>query len=518
MLDILIKNGSVIDGTGSVAKKLDIGIEKGKITNLAPNISAKANQTINAADKFVTPGFIDIQNHSDSYWTIFDQPDQTSLLSQGITTIVMGNCGASLAPLISRESIKTIQKWHNLSGININWTSVAELLEVLKTLPLGVNVATLIGHATLRRGLIGDEVRSLKAEEIKIADKALQDGLSQGAFGLSLGLVYAHEVNSSTEELLSLAKNLKSSNKYLSVHLRSETDQIIESIDEAINLAAEAGIAVKISHLKLRGANNWPLFDRMMNKLESAYHQGLKVSFDVYPYDSTWAVLYTYLPKWAYEGGRTQILEHMKDPAGRKKIIDYLNSQNLQYEKIIVAEAAGNSSLVGKNLGVIASSQAVSGAEALLDVITATSAQVVVIDHNISTQHVELLLSSPLSMISTDGAGYSGRGTKLMHPRCFGAFPRFLNMVAKNKILKWEQAIKKITAEPAALLGLSNRGVLAKNNIADIVIFDPNKVTDNATYANPDLMSDGIDAVIVSGKLSYFDKRMVNLAGQVLKR
>src|SRR5258708_26788780 len=171
MFGILIKNGTVIDGTGSVAKKMDVAVEKGKIVQMSRQITAKALRAINAQDRFVTPGFIDIQNHSDSYLTILDQPDQLSLLSQGISTIIMGNCGASLAPLLSAESIKTIQKWHNLSGININWASVAELLQVLESSPLGVNVATLVGHATLRRGLVGDSVRELTKDEIKIMDK-----------------------------------------------------------------------------------------------------------------------------------------------------------------------------------------------------------------------------------------------------------------------------------------------------------------------------------------------------------
>ena len=518
MYDILIKNGTVIDGTGSTPKKLDVAIEKDKIVEVAPNIRAKAGLVINAASLFVTPGFIDIQNHSDAYWTLFDQPDQTSLLSQGITSIIVGNCGASLAPLLNLESIKTIQKWHNLSGISINWATVGEFLEVLQTLTLGVNVGTLVGHATLRRGLIGDQVRSLGEEELKIADKILSDALEQGAFGLSMGLVYAHEVNSGTAELLELTKNLKPYNKYLSVHLRSETDQVLEAIDEVIELARLAKVAVKISHLKIRGTRNWPLFEKMMAKFEQAYQQGLKISFDMYPYDSTWAVLYTYLPKWAYEGGRTKILEHLKDPIARRKIIDFLNSQNMEYERITIASAEGNSSLVGKNLAAIAFSQNCSAAEALLNVITATNAQVVIFDHNLSPEQVELLASTPLSMIATDGSGYSGKTPSLIHPRCFGAMPRFLKMVRERKILKWEQAIQKITSEPAHLLGLANRGIIAKNNFADITIFDSATISDRATYATPDVMSDGVDSVLVNGKLVFSEKKTVNLAGIVLKR
>ncbi|MEO8065252.1 MAG: amidohydrolase family protein [Candidatus Doudnabacteria bacterium] len=518
MYDILIKNGTVIDGTGSPGKKLDVAVEKGKIAGLAPEISAKALQTIDATGRFVTPGFIDIQNHSDSYWTLFDQPEQASLLSQGITTIIVGNCGASLAPLLNPESIKTIQKWHNLSGINLNWTTMEEFLRMLGTMPLGVNVGTLVGHATLRRGLIGDKVRELTKDENKIMDKTLLDALAAGAFGLSMGLIYAHEVNSSVAELQEVVSNLKPDNKYLSVHLRSEASHILGALDEVIDLASSSQIPIKISHLKIRGKKNWPQFDRVMNKLEVAYHQGLRISFDVYPYDTSWSVLYTYLPKWAYEGGRAQILKMVSDPLSRRKILDYLRDQSHDFKSIIVAEASSNSNFVGRTLGQIAENQAVSVEEAILNVITATNAQVIVFDHNLSSEQVELFCSSPLSMIATDGAGFNRRSAGLVHPRCFGTMPRFLKMVREKKLLKWEQAIKKLTYEPANLLGLKDRGTIAENSVGDVAIFDPQTISDKADYTNSDLFSEGIDTVLINGKLSFSGNQVLSTNGTVVKR
>lgn len=518
MYDILIKNGTVIDGTGAAAKKLDVVIEKGKIADVAPNISARALQTIDAQDKFVTPGFIDIQNHSDAYWTLFDQPEQASLLSQGITSIVMGNCGASLAPLLNAESIKTIQKWHNLSGINLNWTSMEEFFQMLASVPLGVNVGTLVGHATLRRGLVRDEVRELTSDEMKVMDKTLQDALSAGALGLSLGLIYAHEVNSSAAELSEIVGNLKSANKYLSVHLRSEGTRIVDSIDEVLDLAAKNGIPVKISHIKVRGKKNWPLFDQVLKKLETAYHQGVKISFDVYPYSSTWSVLYTYLPKWAYEGGRPQILKMVTDSVSRRKILDYLRDQRQDYKSIIVADAWGSSSFVGKTLAVIAASQNVSVEEALLNIITATGAQAMVFDHNLSDEQVEQFCASPLSMIATDGAGINQRSAGLFHPRCFGTMPRFLKMIREKKLMKWEQAIKKLTVEPAQLLGLTDRGVIAEGKAADVAVFDPQGITDKADYINPDLFSEGVENVLVNGKIGYSGRQILSTSGTVIRR
>jgi N-acyl-D-amino-acid deacylase len=518
MYDILIKNGQVIDGSGTPGKNLDLAIKDGRVVQIAKNISSKAVQTIEANGRFVSPGFIDIQNHSDSYWTLFDQPEQASLLAQGITSIVIGNCGASLAPLLSKNSIKSIQKWHSLEGVNINWASVEEFLQMLTQIPLGVNVATLVGHATLRRGLVGDEIRQLTAEELKIMDKALKDALNQGALGLSMGLIYAHEVNASTAELELLCENLKSGNKYLSVHLRSEGSQLLESLDEVIGLAKKAGVPVKISHFKLRDEKNWHLFDQALAKLEQAYHQGVNISFDLYPYDTTWGVLYTYLPKWSYEGGRDKILSTIADPVSRRKILDYLRDQHHDYGAIIIATSPGNNNFVGKTIRQIAANQNISNEEAILNVITATKAQVIVFDRNLSVKQVESLLASPLSMIATDGAGYNNEISGLTHPRCYGTMPRFLQMVRESKILKWEEAVKKITSDPAKFLGITDRGNLKVGSYADVVIWDPLTIADRADYISPDVFPVGMEWVIVNGRIAFSSNQVLNAAGMVMKR
>jgi N-acyl-D-amino-acid deacylase len=519
MHDILIKNGLVIDGIGKTAVKADIAIDSGKITQIEPDLSNKqAKEVIDATGCYVTPGFIDIQNHSDSYWTIFDQPDQLSLISQGITTAILGNCGASLAPLTSPDAIKTIQKWHDLEGININWASFEEFMAALEKTPASVNVGSLVGHATLRRGLLKDQVRKVTPDELKVMEKLLAESLSQGALGLSMGLVYAHEVDSSLEELEVLAGKLKAQNKYLSVHLRSEDSSVLEAIEEAIEIARKCEVAVKISHLKIRGQENWHLFDRVINKLESAYHEGLNVSFDVYPYTSSWSVLYTYLPKWAYEGGKDAILKRIASDEHRGKILDYLKNQKHDYNNIRVATAENNPMLVGRPVSHIAVNQGVSNEEALLNILSACGTQVIVFDSNLSDEHVELLLSSPLSIVATDGAGYTKEEHDLVHPRCFGTMPRFLSMVREKQILKWEQAIKKITSEPAKLLGLTARGVLQPEAFADVVVFDPQTVKDMADFSSPYQIAEGIKTVIVNGQIAFADKAVKKLAGQVIKR
>lgn len=519
MYDILIQNGTIIDGTGKSAFQADIAIQNGIIVDIAAGLNPKkAEKVINAKDHYVTPGFIDIQNHSDSYWTLFDQPEQKSLLAQGITSIVIGNCGASLAPLSSAETLKTFQKWHTLTGINVNWSSFAELLEVLGNMPKGVNVASLVGHATLRRGLLGDQPRNARPEEIKIMENLLMVALNEGGMGMSMGLVYAHEVDSTTEELIKLTTHLKDNKKYLSVHLRSEGGAILDAIDEVIDLAARCEIPVKISHLKVRDKKNWHNFDRVINKLENAYHQGIDISFDVYPYNSSWSVLYTYLPRWSYEGGRKEILRRLGSKTDRRKILDHLKEQQFDYRNITIATAETNTGFIGKNIQDIATNQGVSNEEALMNVIAATQAQVIGFDHNLNDENVELFVSSPLSIISTDGAGYNSDTEHLVHPRCYGTMPAFLKMVREKKLMRWEQAIRKITSEPARLLGSDSRGVLATNKAADIVIFDPLSVTDLATYDHPFRYPNGINSVLVNGKVAWSQNELQGMYGQVIRR
>ncbi|MBI4049590.1 MAG: amidohydrolase family protein [Candidatus Doudnabacteria bacterium] len=519
MYSVVIKNGSILDGTGKLAYRADIAVEKRKIVEISPSIpAAKAQQVIDAKDKFVAPGFIDIQNHSDSYWTLFDQPDQKSMLAQGITTIIVGNCGASLAPLPTQEAIKAVQKWHDLSGVNLNWVTFAEFVASLSQKKLGVNVGSLAGHATIRRGLLADQIRAVTADEIKIMEDILRKSLEEGAFGFSLGLIYAHEVNSSQEELAALTRVLKVHGRYLTVHLRSEASHILEALDEVIELAKSSEVPLKISHLKIRGQKNWHLFDRVMSKLEIAYHQGLDLSFDVYPYDTSWSVLYTYLPKWAYDGGRTQILRRINQPAERRKILDYLRAAEENLGEIVIAMAQHNPGFIGKTIAQIAANQAVSNEEAVLNVLSACETQAIVFDHNLSAQQVELLTFSPLSLVATDGAGYSKETESLVHPRCFGTMPRFLRMVREKRTINWESAIRKLTSEPARILGISDRGKVSKNHFADLVIFDPKKITDRATYEHPFIYPDGMEQVLVNGQLAYMSQNVAGHFGAVIKR
>lgn len=519
--DILIKNGTVIDGIKNEGYQADVAVSKDKIKAVGNLAKAKADLVIDATGQYVTPGFIDIQNHSDSYLTLLEIPSQESLVRQGITSIVVGHCGTSLAPLPEPGALKSVQKWHSLVGANVDWLSFPEYLLSLEKYEFGVNVASLVGHATIRRGIIGDSARAAAPEEIKIISKIFEESLDAGGGGASLGLMYAHEVDSSQEELEAVARLASAREKILSVHLRSDSSHVVDAVNEAITLSASCKARAKISHLKIRGRENWRYLDQLLGLLDRAYQQGTDIFFDVYPYTTSWAVLYTYLPKWAYQGGKKAILQNLRSETSRKNILAYLREQEHNLENILIASSETNPGLVGKTLKEIARNNEVKVEEALLNVLAATNAQTVVFDHNLSPEVTETLLKHPLSVVASDGAGYDFsniRGRGLPHPRCFGTFPKFLSMVREKKIMSWGEAIKKITLRPAEKIGLANRGKISPGASGDVVIFDPKTIGSDSTYENPYREPDGINHVLVNGKIAYTASAIASsLSGRVIR-
>ena len=507
MLDVLIKNAQIIDGTGKPAYAADIGVRRDQIVWIGKK-TERSKLVIDALGRYVTPGFIDAQNHADSYWTLFDYPHQESMLHQGITTIALGHSGASLAPLPNLEAFKSTQKWHSLAGVNFNWQYFDEYLAEISRHDIGTNVLSLIGHSTIRRGLLGDEIRKITQAELKLMSRLTLSSLKTGAYGLSFGLQYAHEFDSSKEELLVLAGIIKQADRVLSVQMRNYGQEILAAFEEVAELAQQTGVRIKISHLKIEGREHWRYFEQLLKQIEKAYQKGVVIEFDVYPYTTSWRVLYTYLPKWAYAGGRAQLLERISEPFHARKIEQALLEHASQLGNMIIAHVSSGQQLVGKKLSEIAKSQGNSVPETLVSILRTNESDVIVFDENISLEQMEVLLAHPLSIIASDGAGFSYAPSSrynLVHPRCFGAMPRFLQIAFGKKILTPESAVEKISGRPAKLYGLLDRGVLAKGKKADIVILNPKIIADTASLASPFQKPKGIDWVLVNGVVSVAD-------------
>ncbi|MFH1129596.1 MAG: D-aminoacylase [Patescibacteria group bacterium] len=524
MYDILIKDAIIIDGSKNAKYKADVGIYNGRIDRIKRNIDAKkGKRVIHAENMYLTPGFVDLNNHSDTYLTLFTIPAQESLLRQGITTILGGNCGSSLAPLVSQEGLKAIQKWSNTNEINLNWLTFKEFLTSLEKLKIGVNFASLVGHSTLRRGLLGDEFRELEPKELKIMTDMLKTAMKQGAFGLSTGLAYSHAKIATTKEITELAKVVKSFDGLYTTHVRGEAEELIPAIEETIEMAKKTGVNTEISHLKAMGKNHWPNMKKALELIKNSTKTN--INFDIYPYTITGSVLYILLPDWVAEGGKTQLLKRLKDPSIKEKIIKEMQEKkSYEYNKITIAVSPISKSFIGKSILEIAQAENVSVEEAVINMLLISEARITVFVDTLNEENVRMGIADELGFIASDGVGYNTdyyhKKNDLVHPRCFGAFPRFLGKyVEQEHLINWEEAIYKITHGPATKLGLKNRGLIKEDYWADLAIINPNTIIDKSTFQNPYQYPGGIEYVLVNGEIAvengyYTNKR----AGKILKR
>lgn len=523
MYDIIIKNGSILDGTGGREFLGDIGIREGLVATIGNLNGERAEKTIDAKGCYVTPGFVDINNHSDTYWQIFLNPDLESLVRQGITTIVGGNCGSSLAPLTDQSMLSSIQKWTDIRNLNLNWLSTREFLEEVERRALSVNFATLLGHGTLRRGFVHDESRPLRTAELASMEKMLKQSLHEGSFGMSLGLAYVHGRHATEHELSALARVVGKYGGFCTAHVRSEGKELPEAVAEAITMARSSGVRLHISHLKAVGRRYWELMERALYLLDASDSEGVDVSFDIYPYRSTATVLYTILPTWITDGGKKMMFERLRNPAIRLEALHDLKEEHIDYSSAVLSVSSLNKMIVRTNVLDMAHAEGKSPEDVIFDVLLASDDRAIVSLDALSEENIEKGLRHPFSIISTNGTGYPlqhAETREAIHPRCFGAFPRVLfRYVRERKLLGWEEAIHKMTGKPAAKAGIEKRGTIAVGNHADIVVINPNEVEDHATSENPYQYPSGIPFVIVNGKMAVESGEYTgNRSGTVLRR
>lgn len=519
--DILIQSGSLLDGSGKPMELADVGIKGDTITAVGDLGNATAKTIIHARGKFVAPGFIDITNHSDTHLSLFHYPNLESLVMQGITTIIGGNCGASLAPLASRTAINAIQKWADPASISLNWTRMGEYLETIDTMRPAINYGCFVGYGTLRRGVIGDDIRLLNLDEQEQVKFLLREAMKEGAFGLSLGLLYGHEHVSSTEEIIEIARVLQETGGVVKIHLRSEGTGLLGSVNEAIRIGREAGVPVQISHLKAIGKKAWDSFSKTLTLIDTARQTGLDISFDVSPYRTTGSLLYLLIPAWARRGGFQELFRKLDDPEEKKKIVQALKSLTPHYDSIFLI--SGGFTAVGHTIAELAEEMGMPPEEALLEIVRASHGRARIIGQTISEKNTTYALKDKNSFLASDGEGYSLEAIKtggLTHPRSFGAYPHFWHRyVTAKKIVSPPAAIQKMTMLPAQKIGLKKRGVVMKGNFADCIVFNPELFRDRATYRNPYRYPSGIEWVIVNGKVAVENGKYAGeKTGKVLRR
>ncbi len=533
--DILIKDGTVYDGSGSEPYTADIGITEDRIT-LVVKKSAKGSQeqrvtgrrTIHAQELIVAPGFIDTHGHSE--FTLLADPRAEGKIRQGITTEINGNCGLSAAPLFG-EAFKQREADLSEYGIRERWSTFSEYFVLLEQRTPSVNFCTLTGHGNLRACVAGYEDRKLTESELTMMRTLLTKSIQEGSIGISTGLIYPPGIYADTEELIALcwplAKIDPNGTCIYTSHMRSEGDRLIESIEETIRIAKESGIRVHISHLKTSGERNWHKIDHALSLIARARDEGYHVTGDRYPYTAASTDLDTVLPSWTYEGGAEEELRRLQNRETQFRIKEEILSEHPEkeyWERIVITSVISerNRWMEGKNVLHIAKKENCEPVDMVLRILIGENLRVGAIFSSMSEENLKKILSLSYVMIGTDSSARSFDGLTCKgkpHPRGFGSFPRFLGRFFHDMLqMDINEAIRKITLLPAITFGISGRGILREGAYADITIFDAKRVLDRATYEEPFLQPEGIYFVIVNGVPAIWEGRYTGLrAGRILR-
>ena len=504
IFDLLIQNGTVIDGTGAEAVRADVGICGERIEAIGDLSKAEARRVIDATDKMVTPGFIDAHSHSDAYLLI--DPRAPSKVFQGITTEVCGNCGASVAPRLGGAKLPSDWQDKPFPG---TWRTVAEYRKLFEEANPAVNEALLIGHNTLHRGICGYEPRGANPDELKAMCSALEQALDEGGCGMSTGLIYPPASAVPQKEIVALANVCAAKEKIYTSHMRSEGKNLLEAIDETLTIGRQSGARLQISHLKTSGKANWHKIDAALEMIEAARAEGLDVAADRYPYTAAQTDLDIVLPDWALYDGKEAVLGRLRDPGTRRKIRNEILAERGEFGfSTVMIGSIENPTFQpfkGLRLDDAADRLGMEPVDALLHIVEQDDLRTGGIFFGMCEENMWRILEQPWVMIGCDASLRAPDGilsTDHPHPRAYGSFTKFLRAALDGQTVPLPEAIRKMTALPAEQFRLKNRGILKKGNVADVVVFDPKTIQENTTYAEPHQLSGGIDALVVNGTLT----------------
>lgn len=495
----IIKSAQIVDGTGKKPFRADVLLKDDKISAIGSFPNKKADIVINGLGMYLAPGFIDANTDSDHYLSLFTNPPQKDFLLQGVTTIIGGHCGSSLAPLLY-GTLESIRKWTDVNQVNVDWHTMAELFKVLRRLKLGVNFGTLVGHSTIRRALIGEDLRDLTESETQVFERVLSQSLEEGALGFSAGLGYAHSRLIPYGEIKTLLKVVAKYDGVYATHLRDEKKGLLVSINEAIKAAKETGVKILISHFRpLVGFEKD--FEAGLNLINEAPKK-INIHFDSYPFDTSIVPIYTLLPSWAQSGGLEVMLNNIKTPAVKERILAEL--PELKNGDLIIAQALGKNYLVGKSLEDFSKNRELDLKSGLLELMDVSNLRALVFYKNVNLDLAINSLMSAKALLASNAASMEESDKYIKHERAMSTFTKFLEIArSRGKEISFEEAIKKITSVPAQKFNLKNRGIVKEGNFADLVMISDDK----------------IQYVFVNGQPVVSEGELQNLtSGRVLKR
>lgn len=521
--DLIIRNGVVVDGTGSPPYRADIGVRGDTIARIGDLSGETGERVIDAKGLYVAPGFIDIHNHSDI--AVLSIPTADNYVLQGVTTIVIGNCGSSPAPLTDlnkREVEKNIKR--DYPDVEIRWESFSEYLRALEEKRPSINIVPLVGHGTIRSAVVGFEDRRPSERELLEMKRLLEASIEEGAFGMSTGLIYPPSMYGDTREIIELMKTVSRHGVLYATHMRNEGVGLIDSVIEAVTIGLEAGVSVEISHLKASGRPAWGKVDTALAIITEYVSRGYDVSADAYPYTASATSLSAILPREFREGPREKVLERLSSPGAvevlRERLGEsLLEERYLSWSDIMISYSPRHRELEGMRLDKIAERLGLDPVEAIVRLLIEDELGTGMILFGMREEDVEKVISHPLVAIGSDGSvGRLGEGRP--HPRRYGTFPRVIaRYVREKKILSLPEAIRKMTSLPARKLRLWDRGVIRPGLRADLVVFDFYRIEDTATYENPHSYPRGIKYVVINGVVVAESGRLVVPgAGRVIRR
>lgn len=482
--DLLIRNGKIIDGTGNNWYYADVAVKEGRIARVGKLQNATATRVIDASGLVVCPGFIDVHTHIEG--NVLEVPTAGNFILDGVTSVVTGNCGSS--------AVDIEKFWKQLDSVRIS-----------------LNVATLIGHNSVRRAVLGDEQRDPSPEELERMKQLVEQGMKAGAAGLATGLIYVPGTYAKTDEIVALAQVAARYNGVYASHIRDEGDKVLEAIDEAIQIGRLAGLPVQISHFKVTYKPNWGRSAQTLAKVEEARKQGVDVTIDQYPYIASSTTLGTTMPSWAFGGGRDSLLWRLNDRKTRERILNEMiemlrQKQIKNYSYAVVARYAPDSTYNGKSISEInrlkgRKPKARYEAETILEMVASTD-RVQMVYFSMNEEDLRRIAQYPFNMFASD-AGINKYGAGMPHPRAYGTNARVLGTYVRDlKIIRLEEAIRRMTSLPALRFGFADRGLIREGMAADIVIFDEQVVGDRATFERPHAYSSGFAYVIVNGMIT----------------
>jgi N-acyl-D-amino-acid deacylase len=508
--DIIIKGGTVYDGSGRPPRRADVGIKGDRIAAVGNLSRGSAAQIIDATDQAVAPGFINMLSHSES--SLIVDPRSLSELKQGITTQIFGEF--SMGPL-SDQMKQRMRETRGDSRYQIEWTTLAEYLTYLEKRGIPQNVASFIGAVTIREHVIGLEDKQPTPAQLDQMRELVRRDMEAGALGITTALIYPPAFFAKTEEIIELCKvAAKYKGKY-TTHMRSEGNQLIEAVQETIRISREAGLPAEIYHLKASGAANWPKMDQVFRMIRHERRRGLKITANMYTYTAGGTGLDASMPPWVWDGGREAGYKRLQDPETRRKIADAIRTPSNDWENLYMLAGSPDrlllasfrseqlKPLAGKTLGEVAKMRGKDPVETIMDLVLEDRSRIGTIYFLMSEDNLKKQIRQPWVSFGSDAASIAPEGNTLRssaHPRAYGNFARLLGKyVREEKVISLAEAVRRLSSLPATNLGLDHRGLLKPGMFADVVVFDPKTIGDRATFENPHQLSVGVQHVFVNG-------------------